>query len=73
MKPEPATLLLVEDDESLRRVLARELERMGFAVNALRDGETGDARHQTTFAGPPPTLTSAATATRCRSPGPSRA
>ena len=46
MKSEPATLLLVEDDESLRRVLARELERMGFAVHALRDGDGAVAAMQ---------------------------
>ena len=34
----PTRLLLVEDDESLRRVLARELGRMGFAVVAHDKG-----------------------------------
>jgi DNA-binding NtrC family response regulator len=34
----PLRLLLVEDDESLRHVLTRELQRMGFAVSAHASG-----------------------------------
>lgn len=35
-------LLLVEDDESLRTTLARDLERAGFAVDCAADGEKGE-------------------------------
>ncbi|MFN9757466.1 MAG: response regulator, partial [Planctomycetota bacterium] len=37
MSAAPA-ILLVEDDDSLRHVLTRELQRAGFTVHSLRDG-----------------------------------
>ena len=37
MSAAPA-ILLVEDDDSLRLVLTRELQRAGFTVHSLRDG-----------------------------------
>lgn len=36
-EPDQPTLLLVDDDEAFRRVLARALERRGYAVSAAAD------------------------------------
>jgi signal transduction histidine kinase/CheY-like chemotaxis protein len=39
LAPEGRTILLVEDDETVRRVAARSLERAGYRVLAVGDGE----------------------------------
>ncbi|MGW6540868.1 two-component system response regulator CseB [Streptomyces sp. NPDC055051] len=49
-EPVPVTILLVEDDEVIRRSLAMALERYGYRVTAAGDGLTGlelfrDGRH----------------------------
>jgi DNA-binding response OmpR family regulator len=42
--PEPATILLVDDEESVRKLLTYPLERDGYRVIQARDGEEALAR-----------------------------
>src|SRR4051812_50138166 len=39
--PDPVTVLLVEDDEVIRRAVGMALERYGYRVNTAGDGLTG--------------------------------
>jgi DNA-binding response OmpR family regulator len=42
--PEPSTILLVDDEDSVQKLLTYPLERDGFRVIAARDGEEALAR-----------------------------
>ena len=42
--PDPSTILLVDDEDSIQKLLAYPLEREGFRVLQARDGEEAMAQ-----------------------------